>query len=216
MKKTFLFLLSISVAFGITLFIKKERANVDVVKTEEWKTFIKKDNQVISTHATTPEEFHAAKIPAPLTKPSNRDPASVKPIKGFMLRQGRILMGEIDAKYEDDSTPLKLTNKHNPKWKDIVGVELMKFQPEETKVIVKEEVPVIKIEENKGTLLEQISVTLMQKNGFNKSFRALVNSETGEFVSIWDRTIHEHSKDRSDNRGELTLPAVNESGITIN
>lgn len=216
MKKTFLFLLSISVAFGITLFIKKERATNNVVKTEEWKTFIKKDNDVITTHATTAEEFHAAKIAAPVAKPSARGPSSIKPMQGFMVRQGRILMGELDAKYEDDSTPLKLTNKINPKWKDIVGAELMKFQPEETKVLVKEELPVIKIEEQQGTLLEQISVTLMQKNGFNKSFRALVNSETGEFVSVWDRTIHEHSKDRSDNKGELTLPSVNESGLIIN
>lgn len=217
MKKTFLFLLSITVAFGITLFIKKEQPTKPLAETSEWKTFIKKEDQQITTHSTTNEEFNAAKIALPTATDANdRNPSSVKPIKGFMLRQGRILMGELDSKYEDESTPLVMTNKLNPKWKDLVGVELMKFQPEETKVLVKEEVPVIKIHEQKGTLLEQISVTFMQKNGFRNSFRALVNSETGEFITVWDRTIHENSKDRSDNKGELTLPSANDSGIIIN
>ena len=217
MKKTFLFLLSISVAFGITLFIKKEQGNIPSARTEEWKTFIKKDDKKIITHTTTPEEFHAAKIALPAeVESSMRKPSSVKPMKGFMLRSGRILMGEVDSKYEDESIPLEMTNKLNPKWKDIVGVELMKFQPDDTKVLVKEEVPVLKIQEQKGTLLEQISVTFMQKNGFRNSFRALVDSETGEFVTVWDRTIHENAKDRSDNKGELTLPSANDSGITIN
>ncbi|MBY0413329.1 MAG: hypothetical protein K2Q18_04155, partial [Bdellovibrionales bacterium] len=133
------------------------------------------------------------------------------PLKGFLVRKDRVLMGEIDQKYEDDDTPLKMLNKVNPNWKDVMGKSLMRFQPEDTKIMVKEELPVIKIQEGTGRFLQQVSITFLQKDGLKSSFRALVDSDTGSIVETWDRSIYEQVK-RS--RGELTLPSGNESGIT--
>jgi hypothetical protein len=211
MKKTLLFVLSITVAFGITFYIKKNPSSIGSNSSSEWKTFVKKDAHEVIQHNTTSEEFNDAQI-SPPTSRQQRSVASVNPLNGFMVRKNRILMGEIDQKFEDETNELPMVNKINPNWKEIVGTTLMRFQPENTKVLVKEEVPVIKIQEGKGQYLQQISVTYMQTDGFKKSFKALVDSESGSIVTIWDRTIFESSKKT---RGELTLPSVNDSGIIV-
>lgn len=214
MKKTLLFVLSITLAFGITYYIKRQDSHKLAQKTREWKTFVKKSENVIDNHRTTNEEFVAAKIVNPEeVKPdqrANRTVASVNPFKGFMVRHNRILMGEIDQKYEDESNDLKMVNSINPDWKEMMGEDLMRFQKEDTKLLVKEEVPVIRIEDGKGRFLEQVIVTYLLKNGDKNSFKALVDSDTGAIVETWDRSIHERIKKR---RGGMTLPSVNESGI---
>lgn len=181
-------------------------------KTREWRTFVKTSSTEVSGHSTTNEEFEAAKIINPEQKDikANRAVAAINPYKGFIVRNNRILMGEIDQKYEDESTDLPMVNKVNPQWKEIMGEDLMRFQPEETKLMVKEELPVIKIENGQGRFLEQVIVTYLLKNGEKNSFKALVDSESGAIVETWDRSIHEKVKKR---RGELTLPPIGESGI---
>ena len=213
MKKTFLFILSITFAFGITFYIKKEQSSNLGQAKPQWKTFIKRPGTEIDSHKTTNEEFQEAKIPTPealKAREQGRAIASINPLKGFMVRDNRILMGEADKKYEDENAQLSMVNRFNPKWKDIMGNALMRFQPEETKLMVKEEVPVIKIEGGKGRLLEQVTITYLQKEGMRSSFKALVDSETGSIVETWDRTIHENTRKP---RGELTLPLVDDSGI---
>lgn len=210
MKKTLLFVLSITVAFGITLYIKKEQTHMASSDTHEWKTYVKKEGVKVVEHATTADEFLDAQI-SPPAKDRGRSIASINPMKGFMVRNNRILMGEIDSKFEDENVELPMANTVNPKWKELVGTTLMRFQPEDTKVLVKEEVPVIKIQEGKGWYLQQISVTYMQKDGFKKSFKALVDAETGMIESTWDKTLFESNKNM---RGALTLPSNIDNGIT--
>lgn len=211
MRKTFLFVLSVTLAFGITFYIKRQDTHKVAVKDREWKTFVKKADEV-SGHNTTNEEFEAAKIINPQNKKdrAQRSIASINPFKGFMVRQNRILMGDIDQKYEDEGTELAMINRVNPDWKEVMGEDLMRFQPDTTKLMVKEEVPVIKIEDGKGRFLEQVIITYLKKNGDRNSFKALVDSDTGAIVETWDRSIHERLAKR---RGGLTLPSVNESGI---
>ena len=211
MKKTILFIMSMTVAFGITFYIKKEQTKNIVHVKGQWKTFVKTTDKVVDSHGTTTDEFKAARIPVPNPLPkSARTVASVNPYKGFMVRNNRILMGEVSPKFEDENNDLQMLNAVNPDWKDIMGNELMRFQPADTKLMVKEEVPVIKIVDGKGLYLEQVTVTYLQKNGNRSSFKALVNSDTGDVVETWDRTISEQVRKQ---RGGLTLPSTNESGI---
>jgi hypothetical protein len=211
MKKTVLFILSMTVAFGITFYIKKEQSKNMVLMKTQWKTFVKNPDAVVDSHKTTPEEFKAAKIPEPAVAPkASRAIASVNPFKGFMVRNNRILTGDVSQKYEDENTELQMVNTINPEWKDVMGNDLMRFQPADTKLMVKEEVPVIKIIEGQGRYLEQVTVTYLQKDGNRSSFKALVDSETGSVVETWDRTVQEHIRKP---RGGLFLPPINESGI---
>jgi hypothetical protein len=212
MKKTFLFILSITFAFGITLYIKKQNYTVGSTKNPEWKTFVKKGTNQIASHITTSTELEKANLADP-TKQSHRNPSSVKanPYKGFMVRNNRILMGDIDIKYEDEATELEMTNSLNPDWKKIMGNDLMRFQDEDTKLLVKEELPVIKIQDGKGTYLEQVIITYLSKDGERNSFKALVDSDTGAVVETWDRTIQEKIYKRSN---RMAFPNTNDSGIT--
>lgn len=211
MKKTILFILSITVAFGITFYTKNERSKNMVQVKAQWKTFVKKSNSVVDSHKTTQDEFLAAKIPTPPpAEKVQRTIASVNPYQGFMVRNNRIIMGDLNKKYEDENSDLQMANSVNPEWKDIMGNDLMRFQPADTKLMVKEEVPVIKIVNGIGRYLEQVTVTYLQKDGNRSSFKALVDSETGSVVETWDRTIHEHIRPK---RGGLILPSTNDSGI---
>ncbi len=213
MKKTFLFVFSVTLAFGIAVYIKKKESDQIAQKSREWKTFVKKSNTEIVSHHTTPDEFEAAKIINPNTVKKDevqRSVASVNPFRGFMVRKGRILMGEMDQKYEDDSSELKMLNKVSLDWKEVMGEELMRFQSEDTKLMVKEEIPVIKIEDGKGRFLEQVIVTYLKNNGEKNSFKALVDSETGTIVETWDRSIHERIGRQ---KGRMAFPS-DDSGIT--
>ena len=211
MKKKFLFILSIFVAIGITNYIKTERSkNVVHIKTK-WKTFVKSSKTVIDSHNTTPEEFFAAKIKNPISEnKNNRTIASMNPYQGFMVRNNRIVMGELNKNYENENNELKMTNEINPEWKELMGNELMRFQPKDTKLMVKEDVPVIKIVNGVGRYLEQVTVTYLLKNGNRNSFKALVDSETGLVAETWDRTIHEQIRPK---RGGLILPSINDNSI---
>ncbi len=212
MKKTFLFILSITFAFGITSYIKNQRYAVQSENNIEWKTFVKKGGSKIVSHTTTTSEYNEAHLAASIKKISSRSPSSIKsenPFKGFMVRNNRILTGEIDQKYEDESTELAMLNEINPEWKDIMGSKLMKFQPEDTKVLVKEELPVIQIIEGKGRFLEQVIITYVSTKGGRSSFKALVDSQTGTIIQTWDKTI---SEKRIRTSG-LSLPVGNESGV---
>lgn len=215
MKKTILFILSFTFAFGITLYIKKEQSHNMVVVKTQWKTFVKTNGNVLNSHQTTHEEMTAAKIPQPKVeatdnKSAGRAIASVNPFKGFLVRNNRILMGEGGQKFDDENTELKMINTVSADWKESLGNGLMRFQPEDTKLMVKEEVSVIKVFGDKGRYLEQVTITYLKKFGNRSSFRALVDSETGAIVETWDRTVDEKLKKP---RGGLFLPPVNESGI---
>ena len=212
MKKTILFIFSIVFALGITIYTKNERSKKIVHVKSNWKTFVKTSKSIVDSHGTTKEEFIAAKIPSVLpASKAKRSIASVDPYKGFLVRNNRIVMGDINKHYEDESVELQMINVINPDWKDNMGNELMRFHPTDTKVMVKEEVPVIKIVNGVGRYLEQVTVTYLQKNGNRNSFKALVDSETGVGVETWDKTIHETIRPK---RGGLILPSINNSGIT--
>lgn len=211
MKKAILFFLSVTVAMGITNYTKNERSKTVLHPKAKWKTFIKKNESVIDSHNSTNEELLAAKIPPPIepTK-TQRSIASVNPYQGFMIRSNRIIMGDLDKNYGDENNELKMINTINPEWKELMGNEMMRFQSTDTKVIVKEDVPVIKVINGVGRFLEQVTVTYLIKDGNRNSFKALVDSETGTIVQTWDRTIHENLKTK---RGGIILPSINESGI---
>lgn len=214
MKKTWLFAFSILVAFGITFYTKNHRAkNLSAVNTD-WKTYVKTSSSEISAHHTTHDEYLQAKILNPQEEEkkqdSSRSPSSISPFKGYMVRDNRVLMGEVNSKYEDSSQELPMSNKINPKWKDEMGHGLMRFQDENTKLLVKEELPIIRIQNGTGRFLEQVVVTYLMENGEQNSFKALVDSDTGMVIETWDRTIHEKLIHR---RGGITLPSENESGI---
>lgn len=193
MKKSSLFFLALSVAILIA-YIKRPPLPNQIASApkleEKWKTFEKKSNEQIITHTSTDAELAKGNITRKIASTNKTE------VNLFSLREDRILTGENVEKYKDESIELNMLNRVNPEWKELLGNELLRFQKDDTKIIIKDELHLIKILDGKGQYLEQVVVTYFLKNGDQNSFRALINSETGTIIDTWDRTIHERLKRR--------------------
>ena len=191
MKKSSLFFLSLSVAVLIAYIKRPAAPQVMTAHEGKWKTFEKKSPEKIIAHPTTDAEMAKGNITrkiASVNKPEQ---------KNYMLREDRILTGENIEKYNDENEELPMLNKVNPEWKELLGNELLRFQQEDTKIIIKDELRLIKVTNGQGQYFEQVLITYFLKNGDQNSFHALINSETAAIVDTWDRTIHERMRRRA-------------------
>lgn len=214
MKKTILFILSITVACGITFYIKKNQSEKFVDIKPQWKTYSIKHEKVVS-YNTTKAEFHEARIPPPPEAHENKNvraPAAIDRFAGRLIREKRVLTGDVNKDLENEDTELQMHNAVNPEWKDNLGRSLILGQSEDTKVLIVEETPVIEVRDGKGRYMEEVVVTFLKKNG-RSSYRAMVDSSSGQVLETWDRTIHEQLLKK---RGGIILPSNNDSGIITN
>lgn len=226
MKKKSLFILSVLTAIVISYYNKKTAFTYGdpINKNQAWKTFEIKKNQQIDAHNSTSKELAQARISnikREISQQKDQTSPSVQSSKtenvgdnkniNFLYREDRVLIGGNEIKnYQDEKLGLEMINTPNKNWKEFLGNELIRFQNEETKVMIKKEHSIIKIQNTKGQYLEQVMITYLLKNGRFNSFRALIDSETGSVLETWDKTIHENS---GNNNAHLVIPIVNESGI---
>lgn len=222
MKKTWLFLISTTMALVIAYYSKKT-PNAYSYKKPIWKTFEKVSSKKITGHQTTESELELARIQRPKRsiasipeEKQKAEPAvdlkSVLPKdRSYQLREGRILVGDYGRKdYQDEQVELEMINKINPNWKEILGKDLLNSQLDDTKVLIKEEFPMIKVQNGKGQYLEQVIVTYLFKNGNFSSFHALVDSDSGFVTETWDKVVNERVRTKE---ASLSLPEYNNSGI---
>ena len=191
MKKTSLFFISLIVAV-IIAYNKPHptRINRIVASQKTWNTFEKKAGDKIVQYITPSAELEKHHLDSNM----DRKIASINPSTQssiFSLREDRVLIGEDFEKYRDESIDLSMQNSVNPNWKELLGKDLLRFQKEDTKIIIKDELSLIKVKDSQGLYLEQVIITYLLKDGTQNSFHALVNSETGFVIDTWDRTIHE-------------------------
>lgn len=162
-----IFTLIASISMVIYHFMQKEKTIV------KWETFEKTKKDKIKHHKTTKAELK--KINA--KKENKRAPASPnKPREIIGLNQ------------KADS----FINKPRKDWKEKLGLGLLNHRLPGTKVFIKEISGNIKVENGKGRYVEKVIVTTITTDGTQYSFNALADSETGEVLSTWNRTIHEN------------------------
>lgn len=218
MKKIWLFTISTFIALAIAFYSKRSPTALAYSNKAGWKTFEKKENKGISGHLTTPNELILARIPVIKREIAqekkgggNETDKGSSSVNHYLYRFDRVLIGDIQKNnYQDEQVELEMINKPNSNWKEILGNDLVRFQAANTKVLIKEEFPVIKIQHGKGLYCEQVIVTYLLNNGDQNSFRALVDSESGKIFETWDKSIHERFNTESTG---FTLPTENESGI---
>jgi hypothetical protein len=223
MKKNWLFLFSMFIAFGIAFYSKRPTDNTYEQSNMAWSTYVKNSKMEVLGHHATPKDLKDARVPKreiaevkdqAIPDGPNSSPEQKNIIRSnhFLLRNDRVLIGNFHVKnYEDENIPLEMINKINPKWKSILGTELLRFQNNDTKVLIKEEFSLIQIQEDKGRYAEQVIITYVLKNGSVNSSRALIDSETGSIFETWDKTIHENP---NNNKLILTPNSENNSGVT--
>jgi hypothetical protein len=167
---------------------RPDTTRIIVTNNNKWKTFEKKSPDQVVTYNTPLKELEKNRLSRQVASTENE--AS----KLFSLREDRVLTGENFEMYKDESIKLSMINTINPKWKEALGYDLLRFHLNDTKIIIKDEYSLIKIKDGEGQYLEQVLITYIMNNGTQSSFHALVNSETGLVVDTWDRTIHENYK----------------------
>ena len=230
MKKTWLFLFSSFIALSIAIYSQKSAYNLANNKNSDWKTFVKKSKLEVIAHNTTKNEFEVAHIHSPKRTIAQDNIQKAEPAENgdenhnsflqqaklikdnhFLIREDRVLIGDIHKNnYQDENVELPMSNKINQHWKDILGHELLRFQNDDEKVMIKEEYSIIQIQNGNGRYAEQVIVTYVLKDGTINSYHALVDSETAAIIDTWDKTIHENFKFQ---RANLSLPSENNSGI---
>jgi hypothetical protein len=224
MKKIGLIFSSLLIALSIAIYTKRSSEIYAGKSTSVWKTFIKNSKFEVSGHKTTQKELESAHIPniKRVIAEENNNQQNDERISfleqekiindnHLILRKDRVLIGDMkDINYQNEDIPLEMLNKINPNWKEILGHELIRFQKNDTKVMIKVEFPIIQIQNGKGKYTEQVIVTYVLINGIINSYRALIDSETGSIIDTWDKTIHENYKRP---RAGLVLPSEDNSGI---
>ncbi|MBP9682545.1 MAG: hypothetical protein KBD76_14150 [Bacteriovorax sp.] len=215
MKRFKLLLFSITIALGIAFYSKRSSENYSQ-NLAQWKTFVKKSPKKITQYQSTETELMKARIPSPRRSIASNKPAAknFKMLKDlhYQFREGRVLFGDnADSKnYQDEQTPLEMINKVDPKWDEILGTDLLRLHQDDTKVMVKSEYPLIKIQNGKGLYIEQVIITYLFADGHSSSFHALVDSETGFVLETWNRTVNENVHKKG---AGIPLPEINNSGI---
>ncbi len=190
MKKFWLFFFSVLVALGITLYTKHDSDHWNQAQSPKWNTFVKKSGRQVASYESTEEELTKAKLSKPSNK-QHRSPASIGAERFYAFRENRVLQGDVEQKYIDPKTPLPMINKVSKNWREKMGKDLMRFQNEETKVMVQDEFSVIRIVEGQGQYMQQVAITYLLPTGERNSFRALIDSESGMILETWDKSIGE-------------------------
>lgn len=85
------------------------------------------------------------------------------------------------------------TNKKDERWKDLLEVNLLKFQEPTTKVKIVHLEGIIFSQYGKARLAEKVLVSYTNQDGLVSSFNAYVDSQTGQIIGLpWNKTVIEN------------------------
>ena len=161
----------------------------DNLEDQSFTTFKKINDQKVKKYPSLKSEVEQLTKNKVTTETDTiRKPAATAP--AGISRHGRILIGTDLAKYQDPMVGIKMVNEINADWKENLAEHLMRFQDAETKVMVKKEASLIKIEHGIGRYVEVVNVGYLNPDNKTMGFRAMVDSESGALISTWDRSIY--------------------------
>ena len=184
MLKRFLILFSFFALAVTYYFVRQDKTQHNADIQRGWKKYSKKNNKTTFSHGKT-IDLEQHKVPVVVRKPAsmtrNKSP----------MRSGRYLEGQNAKKYTSPTEALSFKNLINPKWKDTLGHNLTRFQPEGTEVLIKKERGLIFVKENIGHYREQVLISYKLVDGRKSSYRAMIDSSNGKIIYTYDRTINE-------------------------
>lgn len=157
--------------------------------SEEKIVVIEKGQEGLFEHPMTPteESIHQKLHPKQAKKEEpTRQPSSLQIHPQFADRQ---VIGD-----HPDLMERAPINQYNGKWKEKLGHDLLRFQPQGTKLIIENELSLVQVRKEHTRLVEQVVVSYINLDGRHSSYRAFVDSETAEIVQTWDKTIFEDYK----------------------
>jgi hypothetical protein len=151
----------------------------------QWRTYAKEQKgRAPASYSTTQEEKEALKLGE-----KSELAALVTPIfeDRHLIGDPRVLkLGLKEIK--------KIERINNPSddWEDQLSTELLRFHDRDTKLFIRPERGLIRIEGDKMRFVEEVVVSFVTERKGQTSFKALVDSETGKVLATWDQTVQEN------------------------
>ena len=153
-----------------------------------WKTYRKgKDKRLYSLSSQSIKK-NLRRSPAAFNKEKSLEERKRK--RRGPRRWGRLLVGSEASQFFDSQKKLNLINHFNPQWDRLVGENLLRHRSLESQVSFKQVGSYIQVNGDRGRLVEKIVVTSL--GGHKSHFNALVDSQTGEILVVFNRTIYEN------------------------
>jgi len=157
------------------------------LRNSDWKTFNKVSLKDISSYPTTSAE----------KKDMNVDDKSIAKGEKQKTKRSMASTGVPDLKQRSwqgtGPRPLssEIDNNYNPRWKEELGKNLLRFLRPNTKTIVKRETSALIKHKGQNLMVEHVLVKLKSPEGRHYGYNAYVDSSNGKIIHTWNRTIHE-------------------------
>ncbi len=151
---------------------------------EQWQTYNKVNGGKVKSYPTTAKEIEKYQLPNLKGEKKARSPASSPIVKS----KKRTVINPANKKI----TPNMLaSNKVTREWKEKLGQNLLRFLRPETLLFLKKEQSISIVERGQIRHAEVVLIQLKDAEGRRFSYNAYVDSESGQVLQTWNRTIHE-------------------------
>jgi len=140
-------------------------------------------------------------VPPPKKKSGNKKnkiekviipPQQKEVTKKLKISRKRVRLNSNAPLTDEDMENLEFINEINPDWKETFTQKMLDSLEENPSLTVKKERSFIKIKGKKAQYVEQVRVIIQYENGKENSFRSIIDSENGNIIRSWDKTIHEN------------------------
>lgn len=151
----------------------------------KWKVYEKQADQLSARAPTAEEEVFLGSKAVEKKATPTREPANISPQNETPLFENRRIVGNLNQK----SLDLRPLNEPSIDWEQSLAEEMMRFQNLETKLFIKHDEQVILASEKLYRYVEEVTVTYQKEDGELTSFKAWIDSENGQLLNTWSRTI---------------------------
>jgi hypothetical protein len=185
MKRNILFFSIIIIFLGYATyqFYKMDKnVRYESSSSPEYKTYQKRGEELVSFDSTEDELNFLP--PGQINQP----PKVASPETDATIFQGRRVIG-LKNPVNVFNFNYTFKNEIDPNWEEALGRELLRFQNENTKVLIKKEGSLIQIENEEARYVEKVLITFIFTDKPISSFHAFVDSSNGKVLRTWDRPI---------------------------
>jgi len=178
-----LFLLGIDIYFVDAIKDISEKQNI--AETEVFETFEKQSERIVKRKSSVGEILRLQTLQHRSRQIANVKDQSNKKIV-LKKRGERILIGQNNKRLQDENKPIKILNKYNKEWKNLLSEQILGFLPVGSKTIIKRKDGFVKVINDRGVLLEKAVVSIQLPKGARSSYHALVDSSNGRILHTWN------------------------------
>lgn len=181
--------LSIAIFFSFFKVFQVHHDRNDKQEKHDWRAY-NKTGKTVSNNPASEQQINTLHLKEKkLTIPRAAE---------WAVRENRVVIGEFKHElWQDPDSQVHMLNHINDDWKEKLGQHLLRFQEENITVLVRPIESYILAAKNQGRYVEEVYVSYLKNGQFLSSYRAMIDSETGEVIKTWSRSVSENIKKRA-------------------